>query len=217
MNLQMKNSLLACLSFLLIFTSCSKEEVNVSDFADESLFLVESDTRSGKFGCYELIYPVTVDFPDGSSQEVDSADEFKAAVKSWKESNLDINGRPHLQFPYDIITEDGTIITVETRVQRRQLMIACKVSMGNGPHDDLGKPCFKIVYPISIVFPDETMVQVESRRELRFTLREWKKNNPDVETRPIIDFPIEVLFEDGTTQTVNSKEELKQLKIDCRN
>ncbi|MDF1697072.1 MAG: hypothetical protein P1U56_14615 [Saprospiraceae bacterium] len=216
MKLTMKISVLAGLSFLLVFTSCTNEEINVSDFANESLFLVESETRSGKLGCYELIYPVRIDFPDGSTQEVDNAEMLKDAVKGWKENNLDVSGRPHLQFPYDIITEDGTIVTVETREQRRQLMIACKVSMGQGPHAHLGKPCFKIVYPISITFPNENELEVDSRHELRFVVRQWRKNNPYVEDRPSLVFPIEVIFADESIQVINSKEELKQLKIDCR-
>jgi len=101
------------------------------------MFLVESETRSGKLGCYELVYPVTVDFPDGTSQEVNDGEELRDAIKSWKEANPDVNGRPHLAFPYDIITENGKLITVENRVQKLRLKKACKVSMGNGPHSHL--------------------------------------------------------------------------------
>jgi hypothetical protein len=216
MKSQLKISLLACFSFLIFLTSCSTDDINVNDFADETLFLMESETRSGKLGCYELVYPVTVAFPDGSTLEVNDSDELKSAVKSWKENNQDVNGRPHLAFPYDILTEDGTLITVETREQKRKLKIRCKVSMGNGPHGHLGKPCFNIVYPITINFPDESSLEVESRKDLKLALREWRKTNPNAEERPTIGYPIEVIFEDETTQTINSVEELKQLKKDCR-
>lgn len=216
MKSQLKISMLACFSFLIFLTSCSNDEVNVSDFSDETMFLIESETRSGKLGCYELVYPVTIAFPDGSSLEVNDGDELKSAIKSWKENNQDVNGRPHLAFPYDILTEDGTLITVETREQKRKLMIRCKVIMGNGPHGHLGKPCFKIVYPITITFPDESSLEVESRKDLKIALREWRKENPNAEERPSIGYPIDVIFEDETTQTVNSVEELRQLKKDCR-
>lgn len=216
MNSQLKISMLACFSFLIILTSCSTDDINVNDFTDDTLFLMESETRSGKLGCYELVYPVTVAFPDGSTKEVNDSDELKSAVKSWKENNQDVNGRPHLAFPYDILTEDGTLITVENRIQKRKLMIRCKVSMGNGPHGHLGKPCFKIVYPITIVFPDESSLELDSRKALKLALREWRKANPNAEERPSIGYPIEVIFEDETTQTINSVEELKQLKKDCR-
>ena len=49
MKSQLKISLLAAFSFLILLTSCSKEEINVSDFTDETLLLVETETRSGKF------------------------------------------------------------------------------------------------------------------------------------------------------------------------
>lgn len=216
MNSKLKISLLACFSFLFILTSCSNEDQDANDFADETLFLVESETRSGKLGCYELVYPVTIDFPDGTSMEVNDGEELRASVKSWKVNNQDVNGRPHLAFPYDIFTEDGTLITVETRIQKQRLIKACKVEMGNGPHGHLGKPCFRIVYPISILFPDETTVEVEARKDLKIAIRAWKKDNPDAEVRPSIVFPITVMFEDEATQTVESREELKQLKQDCR-
>ena len=216
MKSQMKISLLACFSFLLILTSCTNEDINVDEFADETLFLVESETRSGKLGCYELIYPVTIAFPGGSTLDVNDSEELKAAVKSWKEENQDINGRPHLAFPYEVITEEGKIITVENRLQKHQLVIACKVNMGNGPHGNLGKPCFRIVYPIAIVFPDETTAEVGSRMDLKLTLRGWRKDNPDATERPSIEFPIKVKFEDESTQIVENVEELKQLKKDCR-
>ncbi len=216
MNTKLKISMLACFCFLLILTSCTKEDLNVDDFADDTLFLIESETRSGKLGCYELVYPVAIAFPDGTSLEVEDSEELRAAIKSWKEDNPDVNGRPHLAFPYDILTEDGTLITVETRKQKRRLLLACKVQMGNGPHGHLGKPCFGIVYPISILFPDATIVEVESKKDLKIALRAWRKDNPDAEERPSIVFPIEVMFEDETTQTVGNREELKQLKKDCR-
>ncbi len=216
MNSKLKISLLACFSFLLIMTSCTNEGLNLDDFADDTMFLVESETRSGKLGCYELVYPVTIAFPDGTSMEVNSGEELRSAVKSWKEDNQDVNGRPHLAFPYDIVTEDGSLITVEDRTQKKQLIKACRAEMGNGPHGHLGKPCFRIVYPITIVFPDESTTEVDTRKDLKMALRAWRKDNPDAEERPNIEFPITVMFEDETTQVVNSREELKQLKKDCR-
>lgn len=216
MNSQLKISMLAAFSFLIFLTSCTKEEVNVSDFADETLSLVEIETRSGKSGCYELVFPVTIAFPDGSTLEVDDIETLKTSIKEWKENNQDVEGRPHLSFPYDIITEDGNLITVENKVQRRKLRIECKVSIGEGPNSNLGKPCFRLVYPITVVFPNDNTVEVESRKELKMMLRKWRKEHPNAEERPSLTYPIEVIFEDQTTQTVNSREELKQLKKDCR-
>lgn len=216
MNSKLKISLLACFSFLFILTSCSDENVNVQEFVDESMFLVESETRSGKLGCYELVYPVTVTFPDGTDQEVNNGEELRDAIKTWKESNPDVNGRPFLAFPYEIVTENRELITVESRAQKLRLKKACRAIMGNGPHGHLGKPCFRIVYPITVLFPDETTESIDSRKDLKLALRAWKRENPDVEDRLMIEFPITVMFEDETTQTVSSKEELIELKKECR-
>lgn len=216
MKSQLKISLLAAFSFLILLTSCSKEEINVSDFTDETLLLVETETRSGKSGCYELVFPVTIDFPDGTSAEVDDLESLKSAVKEWKENNQDVDGRPHLAFPYDILTEDGNLITVENKLQRRALRIKCKVGTGNVPSGHLGKPCFRLVYPISVIFPNEETIEVGSRKELKTALRKWRAENPDAEERPSLSYPIDVIFEDQSILTVNSKEELKQLKKECR-
>jgi len=216
MNSQLKISMLACFSFLLFLTSCTDESVDVSEFADETMLQMESETRSGKLGCYELVYPVSIDFADGSTLEVNDSDEFKAAIIAWKEGNEEVSGRPFLAFPYEIVTENGELITVENRTQRRRLRLACKVMMGEVVHGHLGKPCFRIVYPVTVLFPDESSTEVASRKDLKVALRTWRRDNPDDEEKPMLDFPITVQFEDETTQTVDSREALIRLKKECR-
>ena len=208
--------LLACLGLLLVLSSCNKEGNNLDDFSNESMFLIDSETRSGKRGCYELVFPVTIGFPDGTSQELDTYIAIKAAVKAWRMENEPGSGRPHISFPYEILNADGEVITIENKEQRRALRKACRATMGQGPDGHHGKHCFKLKSPISILFPDGTTVEVEKRRALKRVIRKWKMENPQSDERPQIVFPIVVILEDGSSKTIEDKEALKALKEECR-
>lgn len=78
----------------------------------------------------------------------------------------------------------------------------------------LGK-CFKLNYPVTIEFPDETTATVNDREEMINTIRAWRQANPEVSGRPHLVFPVDITMRDGTVITVNSKEEMKQIIINC--
>ena len=71
------------------FIGCKKDNTaqTVEESVDETLFSIQERGGMGKYGCYELVFPVTVNFPDSTSQEVNSYDEFKDALRSWFEAN----------------------------------------------------------------------------------------------------------------------------------
>jgi hypothetical protein len=63
------------LGFSLIFQSCQKEqnedaatEETVYDIVDKAAFNVESDANSGKFGCFEFVYPIGFYLPKCGQQ-----------------------------------------------------------------------------------------------------------------------------------------------------
>ena len=108
-------------------------------------------------------------------------------------------------FPYDVELPDGTTVTVESLADVRELIHACKEKRTHFP------PCFHIVYPVTVVFPGGSELEVADREAFLKAVREWRSNNPDVEDRPTIKFPYEVMLRDGSTATVNNEEELKAL------
>ena len=222
---QIKFQWLFILVLGMFMASCSdnaSDTVDADEYAEEVVFRTQEATNLGKFGCYELVFPITVSFSDASTVEIDSYESFKQAIKDWRTANPDVKTKPTVVFPYEIITKEGEIVSVEDEVQQKELKIACAKDYfkQNGPkgHDGKGKLCFRPAFPYSVALPDGTVITLTSKddhKALKTAIREWKKNNPGSKERPQVVFPFTVEMEDGTLVTVNNQEELIALKESC--
>ena len=224
----LKFSFLFAFVSLTLLTSCNKEdtsELNLEDVSQEdledtqvftavALFELQDNASSGPQGCFELVFPITIEFPDSTTVEVNDYDELKTEIQTWKDDNTTITERPTFVFPIEVISEDGEIISVNDASELRTLKRSCKKERKGKKCND---PCFDIVYPLTISFPDGTTAEAADRSELKTLVRAWKDANPDATEKPEIVFPIEVVMEaDGSTVTVNDKDELKALKESCQ-
>jgi invasion protein IalB len=208
------------------FTACTDSE-DVTDtqadaYSEELVFRTQEAANLGRFGCYELIFPVTLAFPNGQSVQVDSYEQMQQAFRRWKMNNPRVRTMPSIAFPYEVINESGEVILVESLQQQRALRLECRKTFfdQNGPqgHNDRPKLCFKPVPPFNIMLPDSSIFTVndrDDRKALQQAIREWRKNNPDSSARPVLVFPMNFKLEDGTVVTINSREELKALKESC--
>ena len=214
-NLLKLNHLFIASLFFVLFSCGDATEIETpEEFADATALEIETRSSSGAKGCFELVFPVTITFEDGTSAEVESMEDLKATVKAWKEANPDATTRPSLEFPLEIMTQDGEIVSVESVEELRALRKECRENFMNngGGHG----PCYKVVYPVSVEFPDGEVQSFDDRKSLKMALRAWKQSNPDSTERPVLVFPITVVDKDGNEIVVDSKEELKALKEDCR-
>lgn len=85
----------------------------------------------------------------------------------------------------------------------------------NGDEDDWGE-CFSLVYPITVVLPDATNVEVNNDDELITAIDNWYDDNPNNDEDPTLIFPVNVLLEaDGSSLTINDQDELEDLFDDC--
>ncbi len=210
------NKLFSVLIAAFVFTifSCTADEVGVvENYTNESVEEMCSRSRVGDKGCFEFIFPITVNFADGSTKDVVSYDSLRAAVKAFKIANKDVKERPTIAFPYAVTTSDGTVVNVENAEQQKALLATCKPKgkdhPGKGKGD--GKPCFNLTYPFSITTPTGVVV-IANKEELKVALKKAGKDKKI----PAFVFPITVVLKDGTTKIVNSKEELHALKEACR-
>lgn len=222
----LKFFLLPLVAMLTIFVACDKSnDLSTEELVDQALYSAQERGGMGRFGCYELVFPVTIVLPDSTTAEVNSYEEMKQALRTYFQANGGgghHGNRPHIsfQFPISVVSQDGEIITVNSQDELRALREECGGgTFGNhGPqgHGQHGLSCFEIVFPITVLFPDGTTAEAADRQALHLLIRTWRQNNPGATGRPQISFPITVkMDDDGSLVTVNSREELRQLKEDC--
>jgi hypothetical protein len=228
-------SFLAITITLGLLFACQKEDsvTSTDNFVNTSVEEIQSRSGAGVFGCYELVFPVNIQFADSTTATVNSYEELRQAIRNWYETNNthpSHDTRPTLVYPYQVVNEAGEIITVESIDQLKELLALCRPGPGGpGGHGNGGGPghgghgnhgtgdaCFTIVFPITVQFPDSTQVTVATPEEFRQAVHTWKQNNPNTHGHPEFVFPITVTLKDGTQAVVNTKEELQAIKEVCR-
>lgn len=220
MKKALKIMLLPLLAVIAIMVACNKsDELSTEEALDEMLYSIQERGGVGRFGCYELMFPVTLSFSDSSTVEVNSYDEMKQAIRAFIEANGPTRPHPSFVFPVSVMSQDGDIITLNSESELRTLRAACRDRFGH--HDPHGHShrrltCFEIVFPVTIEFPDGSTAQADDRQELHQLIRTWRHDNPSSTERPHLAFPLTVkMTEDGTLVTVNSRDELRDLKENC--
>lgn len=214
----------ALVLFMSLITSCTESDeptlVSTQEFVVKSLDSLESEGKVGRLGCYEFVFPITIDFADGTSATVESYNEGRETIGAWKEANPDAEERPTLAYPVELTTEEGELISVESREELGQLRRECRREFRRDRRERIRnffrRACFSLAYPISVEFPNGSVLEAANAQTLKVALREWKQANPGAqEDKPTLIYPITVEYDDGTQTSVNSKEELIALKDTC--
>jgi hypothetical protein len=197
-----------------LFVACDKEATTDS-FGEietqEAFMQMEEAGHLGCNGCFQLVFPVTLVFEDGTTAAVDSRIAIRQAIRAWIQDNGRPTQRPQFAYPFGVTLRDGTVQTIASDEDLRELVQGCRP---NGPHDRT--PCYDLVFPVTLVYPDGTEAEAAGPMALRQLLRQWKQDNPDSDERPTLGFPIQVtLSANDSLVTVNSQEELMALREDC--
>jgi len=161
--------------------------------------------------CFNFNYPVTVQFPDESIFTADSKEDLKAAIQAWREANPGIHKRPHLVYPVSLTMKDGTVLTINSTEEMRDVIRECA---RRWRHVRIWT-CVDLIYPVTLELPDETTLVVNSKEELKDAIAAWRENNTDMEGRPHIQFPFDVQLKNGEIITINNLDELKDLIKQC--
>lgn len=237
---------LVALGSLTWFSSCSDDSdtgtdvESVENYVSQAVYSLQTEVNAGKMGCYEFVFPVTINFPDGNTSTADSYASLKEQIRSWIKDNAEsiglpprdsIRGKcevreilkdaqlPKIAFPVDVLAEDGTVITVDTKEALIELKKACRKDFygGKGRHcHDKGDQCFKLVFPITVEFPDGTIVTAASKSTLKEIIRAWhKRTDRPNHVHPKLVFPLTIEFEDGTKKVVDSQDALKAERKAC--
>lgn len=214
---------IALVAFLFTFTltSCTSD-ANIAEetenFVDNALDEISAETRTGKSGCFEIVFPVTIIFADSTTQEVSSYEEMKAAFKTWRENNPEVKGKPKIQFPFFVTTEEGTMVEVKSAEELKALTAGC-ITEGHGPgkgghgpgKGNHGAPCFTINFPVTVLTASGEVTVADAK-----ALKEILKRGKGSGIKPQFVFPISITLEDGTVKIIDSVEALKAAKKACR-
>lgn len=230
---------------MAIFNACTKDdttltEESVTQYVDEAIYSVQERSGTGRLGCFELVFPITLQLPDSTTVTVNSYEEMQTILHQYFTNNgsggnqggghhgnhhggqhgLD-SAQIHVQlvFPISVINQDGEIITVANQQELHDLRATCEGSFDH--HNPQGHcqnalSCFGIVFPVTIAFPDGTTAEATSREAMHDLIHQWREANPGVQGHPEMVFPITVqMTADSSLVTVNSRQELRDLKESC--
>jgi hypothetical protein len=238
--------LMTALLFMTVFmTSCSDnndsslDSETVENFVNQSVYSFQEESNAGKFGCFEFVFPITIAYPDGTTEEAADYEALRANIKEWIEANgesLDLPARdssrrfrfgykadipwdqlPTLVFPVEVLSSEGEATTISSREELFELKKTCRKDFygGRGKHDHgRGDRCFTLVFPITLDLPDGGTITATDSKDLKTQLRAWKATYDGTE-RPSLQFPVTVQLEDESTQEIASKEDLEALKSTC--
>ena len=213
------------IALMFMLAACQEDNVvstpeDVETFTTAAVIALQDSAQCGKHGCFEFVFPLSISFPDGAVSEVGDYDELRDAISAWKELNPDATERPGFVYPIEVISAEGEVTSVASSEELRELRRECgRGFRGKGRFGFKGRnftPCFSIVYPVTVAFPDGTTEAFVDRESLKSGVRAWKESNPGSETRPEVVFPLTVEYEDGSTATADSREALRALKETCQ-
>jgi len=205
----MKNLLKLSLVFLLILSSCSKDNNDeitpeskegvsqdlITNLANSARTAATSNQESDYLGngqCFEINYPYSV--TDGQTNTVVNSDE---ELLTYLE-NLTANSVFSMVLPFDVTLDDGSQQTITSFDQFITLIQGCNPG-GESPT----ALCFDLNFPVTAYNTAGDEVIVNSAQEFN-----------------IFDFtgfvyPISVTLTDGTQVTVNGPQEFDNLYNDC--
>ena len=169
--------------------------------------------------CFNLVFPITFNMPDGSSVIVESDEEGNwDVIKSWYEANPDSEEKPEMEFPILINYENDTY-TLNSSDELQGAYSRCEPRRKRDDHKRK-RHCFSLVYPVSYALPDGSVMDVASDDEEGWAaVKSWYGDNTEYEgVMPELAYPVDILYEteEGETViTINSDEEMGVAKRDC--
>ena len=80
--------------------------------------------------CFTFVFPLTIQFPDGTTAEINSLEEGETIIDDWYDANPNATEEPTLVFPIQVTLEDGTVETINNEEELDDLFDECYDDMG---------------------------------------------------------------------------------------
>lgn len=225
MKMQIRNlrifGLMLLAALAITFTSCNQENFELTDvdnFTDSALDGLQRGVV-GKKHCLEFIFPISIEFVDGTTAEVSDYENLHETVKAWFEEN-DVErskeNKPQLIFPLQVLNKEGEIIDVDSEEALAELRSECpRIGKCKKGKRGRGFKCFSLVYPVTITIDGEDQT-FEDKMALKAAVRAYKQEAGEDFERPTLVFPVTIEYEDGTQVEIASQDDLIAAKEACQ-
>jgi len=194
---------------------CISEDIDLQDERDEEEH--NEDESEGRGECFELVYPVSLFLPDGTSENADNEDELEIIFNDWEEANPNSDQEPEFIYPIQVILYDNDeIVDVPSEEGLERIYNQCENEVDDIDDDIDGGECFSLVYPLEVLLPNGGTEVAEDEEGLETIYEKWFEVNPNSNQEPQLVFPVQVIFETADRSIeVNSDEELERLYSRC--
>ncbi len=188
------------------------DEVGKDCFGDDDKEDWGDDKEDDKEECFEIVLPVTVVLPDGTTQAVATKEDW-TLVYSWYENHPDAKEEYSYQYPITVSFDDGAKILDIANVDELEKLE--KECYGKDDEDGEKEDCFDFVYPVDYTMPDGSVIAMNAQEDWD-AIKAWYEANPDSKEEMILVYPVDVVFEkDGSTKTIGNEDEMIALKKEC--
>ena len=181
-------------------------------FYDDDFYNRSDSGDKRDWECFSIEYPITVTTPNGNTYTFEDEESVKEYYEAY-EMDEDIS----VVYPINITDNDGELIVIDSDERLKE---AYKDCYGRGRDWVENKKCFSLVYPVSYLMPDGTIIEISANDEESWAeYKSWYDDNPESDERPSLQYPVEITYrtEEGTeTQIINSEEEMISAKEECR-
>jgi len=80
-------------------------------------------------------------------------------------------------------------------------------------NDKKDYPCIELIYPVSYIMPDSSVITGSDKKDLGDLIKAWYTANPNVLTKPELQYPVKVKFKEKIFDVMNEQEMIKIKKL----
>jgi len=202
-----------------VYFSEDGRELNPNDWGRKRRgFIKGIERKNNNWGCFEMIFPVSFDMPDGNVLHVLSDNEEGwSSIKTWYDSNPSSEIKPEIQFPIVLFFEEESI-TVNNKNELKNVYLECRYDKMKERNEIHRQKCFDLVYPIFFIMPDGSSLAINNDENGWDDLKIWYGENTGFnEEKPEFQYPVNVVVQGDLLLTINTEAEMIELKNECRN
>lgn len=227
----------------------SEDLVEISNYEELEMYfemceddedINDDEENWSEFNCVALVYPITIESPEGENLSFENEDSLNNYIESWYNNNPNSNQVFELVFVFPLTVGYFS----ETIDQLQTLIIYSEEELGefleeyciddqddngeddNGNDTDFGDgedifydhTCGEVVFPISIEDPNGVVFNSDNEESLLEYLEQWfvdnDCNNVDCDDEFEIVYPISINYVSGNdliTMTIQSEEMLEEI------